>query len=388
MRSRTTSHPTLLCVANFPANTGFAWDFFERLYGRIADRLAASSIRTVVAYPEIESPPRSLSGHAADAVVLDARLGNLRSILSTIGFIVRHRVRAFYSKDRPAWHLAYPLLRIAGVRQIIIYDQTSGLRDPPGAWKRLIKRSLHRIPGSLADRVLTVSDFVARRHVEVGLIPPVRVQRLWNGIEVPELDPDAGGKLREAFDLAADRQVIICVCRATPEKGVHYLFRAFDRIVREVREGRSTPALVYIGDGPHMTELRRLRDSLPSAEHIVMAGYRADAARLVEGADLAVVPSVWQEAFGLAALEPMSRGRPVIATRVGGLQEIVVHEQTGLLVEPGDEEALARAMSRLLSAPDQRRRMGEQGRRRAREHFSAERQVRTLASMLERPFQA
>jgi glycosyltransferase involved in cell wall biosynthesis len=77
-----------------------------------------------------------------------------------------------------------------------------------------------------------------------------------------------------------------------------------------------------MGDGPDMDRLKSIRRQLHRREQIVFTGYRADASDLVEGADICVVPSVWQEAFGLSAREPLARGVPVIATRVGGIPEV------------------------------------------------------------------
>src|SRR5713226_8722120 len=87
---------TLLCVANYPANTGYAWDFIERLYARIADHLALHGVRTLVAYPAIPKAPRTLEGSVAEAVVLDVALDTPASIRGTEGFIRREQVRVVY----------------------------------------------------------------------------------------------------------------------------------------------------------------------------------------------------------------------------------------------------------------------------------------------------
>jgi glycosyltransferase involved in cell wall biosynthesis len=234
----------------------------------------------------------------------------------------------------------------------------------------------------MADRVLAVSDFVARRKVQVDLVPEERVRRLWNSLSLPALDPRAGEALRSALPIDGEGPVVLCACRATPEKGVHHLLEAFDAVVRAWGTDEVPPTLVYLGDGPQMSELRELRDRLPSGDRVILAGYRDDAAALVAGADLCVVPSVWAEAFGLAALEPMASGVPVIASRTGGIPEVVEDGVTGLLVEPGDEEALARALRRLLDDPGERGRMGANGRLRVRTHFSIDGEIDALAGIL------
>jgi len=234
--------------------------------------------------------------------------------------------------------------------------------------------------------VVAVSDYVARRHVDVGLVPRRRVVRVWNAVPVQPGTASAERLAHRTFGIASDRPLLACACRATPEKGVAWLLRAFDRVARDARHGPHKPALLYVGAGPQLPELHALRERLATREDIILAGYRPDAVQLVQSADLCVVPSVWHEAFCLGVLEPMAAGRPVVATSVGAIPELVVPDVTGVLVPPADETALARAIGALLDDPARAARLGEAARRRAAEHFSPERQVATLAAIVERGF--
>jgi glycosyltransferase involved in cell wall biosynthesis len=252
------------------------------------------------------------------------------------------------------------------VRWIVVHDHTSGVRTAPRGVRRLLKRARQWIPGSTADRVIAVSDFVADRKVSVDLVPAARVRRVWNSRHPVERDPDARPRLLREFDIPPG-PVVACACRATPEKGVAQLLRAFGSVWQESPEN-ARPTLVYFGDGPQLEDLHAITRSL-DCDSIILAGYRPDAADLLAGADICVVPSVWHEAFGLAVLEPMSYGIPVIASRVGGIPELVEDGTTGLLVEPGNELALARALKQLLDHPAEREQMGRQARERARTHF-------------------
>lgn len=371
----------LLCVANYPSNTGYAWTFIEALYGGVADRLSGSGVETWVAYPRLNGAPATLAGSVARPVELEFRLDGWRGIRRVIRFIRRQRIRMLYLSDRPSWHPAYAAFRRAGVQWIVVHDHTSGERTVPAGVKRALKRGRNAVRSALADRIVAVSDYVARRKTEVDLVPSERVRRVWNSVPPVDRDPDAPARLRAAVGIG-EGPIVGCACRATPEKGVAHLMRAFDRCVAFRRGSPGLPWLVHFGDGPAMEQLARLRDSLPAADRIVLAGFRDDAARLLMGADLVVVPSVWQEAFGLAALEPMAAGVPVIASRVGGIPEIVRDGETGLLVEPGDEAALEGALHRLLAAPEERERMGRNGVARARAHFTRERAIRELAGLL------
>lgn len=373
---------SLLCVALFPANTGYAWNFIESLYAGVADALISYGIATWVSYPAISAPPAPLNGSAARPVELRVRLDEWACIRATLRFIRENGVRVVYITDLPAWHPVYILYRLAGVRRIVVHDHTSGAGSAPRGVRRLLKAASRRIPGMVADEVLGVSDFVVQRKATADLIPERRLRRVWNSLAIPPRDKDARARIRSEFGVEANRPLVVCACRAVPEKGVVHVLRAFDALLSADRSSGPRPVLVYMGDGPGMDELRRERAGLACKDDVVFAGYRKDAAELLEGADICVVPSVWEEAFGLAALEPMARGVPVIASRIGGIPEVVVDGETGVLVPPGDEPALAGALARLLQDPAERARLGENGRRRAVESFSLAGEIKTLVDVL------
>jgi glycosyltransferase involved in cell wall biosynthesis len=256
----------------------------------------------------------------------------------------------------------------------------------------MLKQARNRVPGMLADRVIAVSDFVAHRKVEVDLVPADRVLRVWNSIEVDIASEALAGAavatVRQELGIETARPIVLAACRASEDKGIHHLLRAFDQLVRDPERPETRPALIYAGDGPALPELCSLRDSLAHPSDVHLLGYRKDVPALIEAAAVCVVPSVWAEAFGLAALEPMVHRRPVVASEVGGLPEVVLDQETGLLVPPGDERALATALGTLLADGDARRRMGEAGRRRVLDRFERGAQLDRLAKVIAGQFPA
>lgn len=377
--------PTLLCVSNYATNTGYAWDFIERLYAGVADRLLMHGIRTLVAYPAIRGLPESLAGSAAQPVHLNATLNSAESIRTTIRFIKEENVQVMYFTDQAAYSRKYPQLRYAGVRYIVVHDHSSGARTKPWIIKRHIKWLLARAPWCLADRVVTVSNYVARRQIEVGLVPASRVIRVWNGLSVPQLDPLAKERVQGLLGIEEGRPLVGCACRATSEKGVSFLFRAFSRISMNTSK-RAMPALIYAGDGPQFSELLALRNSLQCAKDIYILGYRKDAMAILEGVDLCVIPSIWHDAFPLSVLETMALGKPVIGTNVGGIPEMIEHEKTGLLVPPANENALSEAIDELLADSSHGAQLGLAARKRVAAVFTPERQLEDLTNILEKGF--
>lgn len=379
---------SLLCVCNYQANTGYAWDFIEGLFAALADHLAPGGIRTLVAYPSIPSPPKTLEGHAAEAVQLNVSLTTTESIERTADLVRRERVEVIYFVDRPVCSWAYARLRGAGAQRIIVHDHSSGARNRPRGMKKLAKWVVARLPRINADVVVAVSDYVSRRQREVGMVPAERVVTIWNSLPIPSLPQEPSYAAHDAFGLVHDRPLIMCSCRATREKGVDVLLRAFEHLLRRWPEDRPRPALIYFGEGPAMTELRALRDSLASSDDVILAGFRRDAVDMVNEAAVCVVPSVWDEAFCLAALECMLRAKPVVATRSGAIPELLEDGVTGLLVDRGDASALAAAIGHILMDPALASRLGTAARQYAVKEFNRTKQLQKLKMLVGQAFKS
>ena len=377
--------PSLLCVANFASNTGYAWDFIEGLYAKVADALSLRGIKTYVAYPEMDGAPRPLANSTAEPVELDFGVDDRNQRRRSLDFIRAHNVRAVYMTDRESASPYYPLLRAAGVRNIVVHDHASGERSAPSGVKRIAKYLYSRIPGVTADSVVCVSNYVARRQVNVGQVPADRVMRIWNGIPIPPLT-SGNGELRRIARVADDQPVIVCSCRANAVKGVNHLLRAFDHASTELAADGVRPALVYIGDGPERGELERICARLAARGAITFAGYRSDAASLLTEADICVVPSIWQDALPLGVLEPMAVGIPVIATTVGGIPEMIDDGVNGLLVPPGNEKAMSEAILRLIREPELRHKFARAGRERVAEYFTPAQQIAALTEIVGKGF--
>jgi N-acetyl-alpha-D-glucosaminyl L-malate synthase BshA len=159
---------------------------------------------------------------------------------------------------------------------------------------------------------------------------------------------------------------VVHVSNFRPVKRVGDAVAAFARVVTEV-EAR----LLLVGDGPERPAVEAQVRALGLSDHVRFLGVRHDVARWLRRADAALVPSA-AESFGLSALEALAAGLPVVATRVGGLADVVRDGETGLLAEVGDVEGLARQLRRLAENPDLRSRLGAAGRADAQARFHPE----------------
>jgi glycosyltransferase involved in cell wall biosynthesis len=226
------------------------------------------------------------------------------------------------------------------------------------------------------EHVFAVSEHV---RVSIRYPAPLRFLRmppcetLYHG-----LDPVAFARwgspdgVREELGLAADAPVMGIVANFRPQKGHRDLFRA----TAEVRKVLPDVRLVVVGQGPLEKSLRDHVQALGLEDTVLFTGQRDDAPRLVSAFDLFVLPSLF-EGLAIALVEALALGKPAVVTQVGGLVEVVEHGKHGLVVPPGDYRALAGAIVRLLQDPELRRRLGEEGRRRAGD-FDIRRAVRRV----------
>ncbi|MCL6613777.1 MAG: glycosyltransferase family 4 protein [Firmicutes bacterium] len=203
-----------------------------------------------------------------------------------------------------------------------------------------------------AAEVVCVSSDEERRLTASGLRRH-KLNLIYNGI------PDLPAEPRPNGGRASDGSPIIgCVARLERPKGLEYLLRAAGRLSAEGRNFR----VVIVGGGSDEARLRAIAAEYPGLR-IDFAGMVDDPAPYYAEFAVFVLPSL-TDPLPIAAIEAMRAGLPVVATRVGGLQEMVVDGETGFLVPPAEPGALAEAIEKLLDDPPLRRRMGEAGRRR------------------------
>jgi glycosyltransferase involved in cell wall biosynthesis len=230
---------------------------------------------------------------------------------------------------------------------------------------RFVDRALAR----RADKVITITEALARFQIERVGLPADKVEVIHYGLD--EL-PAAWGS-NPAADISPGARVLLAVCRLETQKGVDIAVRALP----EIRTRYPKAELVVLGEGPQRSELEELARSLKVPVHLL--GRVPDVAAWLRRADLLIHPARW-EGFGLALLEAMLASKPVVATNVSSIPEVVADGETGLLVAPDDPAALAAAVTRVLDDPDS---YGEQGRRRAQSQFSVARMTDKTVAVYE-----
>ena len=263
----------------------------------------------------------------------------------------------------------YFAARSAGIRHLISSRHNDDQFRYRPRW-----RNLHRRLWRWSSAGIAISESIKRFALEVEGAPAEKIAVVRYGIDFAWLSDDdinaARHRLRSDLGLDGDALILGMVCRLVDQKGIPYALEA----MRRLRTQFPRAHLVIAGDGENAAELRRLASALSIADRVHWLGWRSDAADLMAAFDLLLVPSLW-EGFGLVLLEAMARRVPVIASRVGAIPEVIVHGETGILIEPRDVAALAQAVARLLDDRALRKYMGLLGAARLEERFSVERMV-------------
>lgn len=210
-----------------------------------------------------------------------------------------------------------------------------------------------RAAAAITDRLIAVSPAEMRASLARGVGRPGQWRIVPGGVEVGPSPPEGREPARRALGFSRACLVVGTTARLEPVKGVRHLVEA----AAAVRSKMDGLRLLIIGEGGERAALERLASALGLGGDVVFTGWRSDVRALLPAMDVYVQPSL-NEGFGWAALEAQAAGLPVIASSVGGLTDLIKEEKTGLLVPPGDPAALATAISRCLSDPLLRIRLG------------------------------
>ena len=314
-----------------------------------------------------------------DVTVIDETRHNAFQILRSLTELFRHRqidlVHTHRYKDTVLGMIA---ARLAGVPHAI--RTMHGLREPMIGWdhwkfrayETLDKAVMHRC----ADRVIAVSNRMAATLIGSGYRPSL-VTTIHNGIDVQNVTTTRSRHdIRHELELDEATVVIGTAGRLSAVKGQSTFLRAA-RLILDQEPGAR---FVIAGGGPLEDELMALAFELGIAPACRFLGARHDVHDVIGAMDVFALPSL-NEGLPMAVLEAMALGKPVVASDVGGLPEVVRHRDTGLLVPPGDERALATACLELARNPEWAARLGRHAQRAVDERFSHHRNGQALVDV-------
>lgn len=238
------------------------------------------------------------------------------------------------------------------------------------------------------DHLIAVSRAIVRKLEDEGRVG-APVSLIYNGVDMQRYDhQEACCTLREEYDIPEGAPIVGVIARLEPEKGHPTLLEAWTRVLASVPDAH----LLIVGEGSRREALEAQAASLgllgsdpatPRSDlgrRVIFTGRRDDVPAVTAALDVAVLPS-YREAQGLSILEAMALSRPVVASAVGGIPEMIEDGRSGLLVPPHDRDALARAVTRLLLDHQYADLLGRAGRDLVHERFCVELMVRAIESI-------
>jgi glycosyltransferase involved in cell wall biosynthesis len=271
--------------------------------------------------------------------------------------------------------------RYAGVPIVLSTVHNSLFDYEVAGWRRRLYVLAERLTSPLADRIVAVSEAIARDLVERYRIDAGRTVVVHNGIDAWAFRPARGAAtVRAELRVPGDRHVILMAGRMTAQKGWDVLLEAAARLAAV----RTDLFWLLVGDGPLRAALTRRAAEL--AVPVSFTGARADMADVLGCADVVVLASR-SEGLPFTLLEAMALGKPVVATRVGGVPEVVEDGRSGRLVPRDDAAALAAAVAAVVDAPDAVA-MGARGRVRVQTAFTLDGMVRGIERVYAAALQA
>lgn len=249
-----------------------------------------------------------------------------------------------------------------------------------GPLKTKIFIILERLVSRITDRIIALTNKEKEDYIKFRIANEDKFDVIYSGIELDkfkELSEDKKQNLVKEFGIPEKSLIIGTVGRLVPVKGHEFLIKAAKYIISKYPEA----FFVFTGDGPLEQNLKRQALELGINNNIIFLGWRSDAARIISVYDIFALPSL-NEGMGRVLAEAMALGKPIVASNVGGIPDLVTHGKNGFLVPVRNSEKLAKYIQILIKNKEQREKMGQVGKEMVK-NFSKEKMVEKIANLYE-----
>jgi glycosyltransferase involved in cell wall biosynthesis len=247
-------------------------------------------------------------------------------------------------------------------------------QEPP--WRQMLFRNLERLAAHWCDKMVFISQPLIDWAFTEGIAKNSKVTKVYSGIELDHFRPVSAGEkkaIRKKWGIRPRDPVVGIVSKLWEGKGHATLIHAFREIKREMAHAK----LVIVGEGYLYEDLVAMVNRLGLKDSVLFTGFQRDVFEIMAAFDVAVLPSFF-EGMGRVLLEAMAMEKPVVASRVGGIPDLVEDGINGFLVNPGKTRELGERLLKVLRDRKLARKMGKQGRKKTTDRFSAEIMVQAI----------
>src|SRR5260221_676149 len=312
-------------------------------------------------------------------VLADSTDGDLTARAGLVRIMRKHRPAILHLHYVSFLNLYSWSARLRSVKQIFFTDHHSRpagyLRSRAPWWKRVAARVINQP----VTKVICVSNYGYECMTAFDLLPPERFEMIYNGVDLTRVktDPRLAAEFRHRYSIPAERAIVTQVSWIIPEKGID----DFLEMARLVLKQNRNVQFVLVGEGENRDQYAKAA-AAKLGDHVTWTGMVNDpfGEGVFQAADVVCQFSRWEEVFGWMIAEAMSHGKPVVATSVGGIPELITEGVSGHLVNRGDTQRMSERVLALLGDGDLRTRMGQAGRERVLANFDLKKNVAQLIS--------
>ena len=306
-------------------------------------------------------------------------LKDLLGLIDLTRFLRKQRYHIVHTHNSKAGFIGRLAARWAGVPIIVHTVHGFAFHDGEPAWRQILFRNLERLASLWCDKMVFISQPLIDWALRDRITRREKIRKIYSGIELDHFEPVPDGEkkaLKEAWGIREEAPVVGIVSKLWEGKGHTILIHAFEGLKREIPEA----VLVIAGEGYLRDKLSDLVDRLGLKGSVLFTGFQMDVRRIIATFDVAVLPSFF-EGMGRVLLEAMTMGKPVVASSVGGIPDLVHHGKTGFLVTPGSVSELKSGLLTLIRNKALAKEMGEEGRKCISEEFSAGRMAQSIEKL-------
>lgn len=358
----------------------------ENFARELSMQLAQNEWRSVLCF--LTEPPADVRQYlslpnVSIEILEDSLDGNL-SAVSKLGKILRVYKPKILHLHFVGFIGLFPWLgRLVSAQRVFFTDQSSRPESYLPSRAPLWKRMLVRLINWPLTKVICVSDYNYRCMTTLDILPATRFERIYNSVDLTRVFESAQRDLafRQRYNIPADRKLVTQVSWLIPEKGIPDLIEAMRQVIAHDEQVQ----LVLVGDGSYREQYEKLAAELGVAGHVTWTGLVQDpfAEGVYDAADIVCQVSRWQEAFGWVIAEAMAYSKPIVATAVGGIPEVVEDGKTGFLVDSRNANQIADRLLVLLRDESLRKQMGQAGREAVETKFELRKNVARLLELYE-----
>jgi glycosyltransferase involved in cell wall biosynthesis len=306
-------------------------------------------------------------------------LKDLLGLIDLTRFLRKKRYHIVHTHNSKAGFIGRLAAKWAGVPIIVHTVHGFSFHDSEPAWRQILFRNLERLASRWCDKMVFISQPLIDWALRDRIAGREKILKIYSGIELDHFKPvldEEKRAFKKEWGIEEEAPVVGMVSKLWEGKGHTTLIHAFEALKAEIPEA----VLVIVGEGYLRDPLADLVNRLGLKDSVLFTGFQMDVRRIIATFDVAVLPSFF-EGMGRVLLEAMAMAKPVVASSVGGIPDLVHHGKNGLLVTPGSVSELKSGLLTLIRDKDLAKEMGKEGRKRISEEFSASRMAQSIEKL-------